>query len=205
MDAIEHYARTWAKKEEVEVDALSEWLKSIRTLVKRRLYILSKTMSTKTRSVFTDHEVIKTLNSLHDKYVVVPADKAANNVIFVCKSYYYQCLVKELGIGENIRSSYEHTTLPKEDILRNHKSVINSFGINVNDSNFDLPFMYWIPKLHKCPYKQRYIAGSSKCSTKPLSQYLTHILTTIKDGMQRYCENTYSRSGVNQMWILKNS
>ena len=160
MDAIEDYARTWAKKEEVEVDALSEWLKSIRTLVKRRLYILSKTMSTKTRSVFTDHEVIKTLNSLHDKYVVVPADKAANNVIFVCKSYYYQRLFKELGIGENnIRSSYEHTTLPKEDILHNHKSVVNSFGINVNDNNFDLPFMYWIPKLHKCPYKQRYMQG----------------------------------------------
>jgi hypothetical protein len=31
----------------------------------------------------------------------------------------------------------------------------------------DLP-LYWIPKLHKCPFKQRYIARSAKCSTKPL-------------------------------------
>jgi hypothetical protein len=41
-----------------------------------------------------------------------------------------------------------------------------------------------------------YIAGSSKCSTKPLSLLLTNILTAVKE---------YARNGVNQMWILKNS
>ena len=29
MDACEEYARRWAKKEDVEVDTLSEWIKSI--------------------------------------------------------------------------------------------------------------------------------------------------------------------------------
>ena len=65
--------------------------------------------------------------------------------------------------------------------------------------------MYWIPKLHKSPYKQRYIAGSFKCSTKPISKLLTKILTTVKDGLQTYCDVAFSRSGINQMWILKNS
>ena len=32
-------------------------------------------------------------------YVLVPADKAANNVIVVCKKYYIDTLVKELGIN----------------------------------------------------------------------------------------------------------
>jgi len=27
------------------------------------------------------------------------------------------------------------------------------------DEELDLPPLYWVPKLHKCPYKQRYIAG----------------------------------------------
>ena len=54
-------------------------------------------------------------------------------------------------------------------------------------------------------YKQRFIAGSSKCSTKKLSKLLTAILTKIKEGLHKYCETIYSRSGVNQMWILKNS
>ena len=55
------------------------------------------------------------------------------------------------------------------------------------------------------PYKHRFIAGSSKCSTKPLSILLTKLLTHIKQGLQKYCETSYSRRGVNQMWILKNS
>ena len=69
----------------------------------------------------------------------------------------------------------------------------------------DLPYIYWIPKMHKNPYKHRFIAGSSKFSTKPLSILLTKLLTYIKQGLQKYCETTYSRSGVNEMWILKNS
>ena len=59
-------------------------------------------------------------------------------------------------------------------------------------------------KLHKCPFKQRYIDGSAKCSTKPLSKLLTCFLSAVKTGHQSYCDTSYSRSGVNQMWILKN-
>ena len=65
--------------------------------------------------------------------------------------------------------------------------------------------MYWLPKLHKSPYKQRYIAGSSKCSTKQISILLTKILTVIKEGLETYSDTAFSRNGINQMWILKNS
>ena len=87
----------------------------------------------------------------------------------------------------------------------NHRSVLASFGINTQDENVDLSALYWIPKLHKDPYKQRYIAGSAECSTKPLSKLLTAILTTVKDGLNKYCDVIYSHSGIYQMWILKNS
>ena len=90
-------------------------------------------------------------------------------------------------------------------MLDNHKSVLTSFGIQSNSEELDLPYIYWIPKMHKNLYKHRFIAGSSKCSTKPLSILLTKLLTHIKQGLQKYCETAYSRSGVNQMWILKNS
>jgi hypothetical protein len=47
--------------------------------------------------------------------------------------------------------------------------------------------------------QQRYIAGDAKRS-KPL----TSILTDVKQDHQRYGDTTFSRSGINQMWILKN-
>jgi hypothetical protein len=32
-----------------------------------------------------------------------------------------------------------------------------------------------------------------------------NVLTDVKESLQRYCSTAYSKSGVNQMWILKNS
>ena len=54
-------------------------------------------------------------------------------------------------------------------------------------------------------FKERYIAGSSTCSTKELSIHLTKILSAVKEGQQKYCETVYSRSGITHMWILKKS
>jgi hypothetical protein len=59
----------------------------------------------------------------------------------------------------------------------------NSLIIPSGKESEDLPYLYWIPKLHKTPYKERYIAGSSTCSTKELSIHLTKILSAVKEGV----------------------
>ena len=64
-------------------------------------------------------------------------------------------------------------------------TVLSSFGINTTSDEQDLPSLYLTPKLHKTSYKQRYIAGSSKCSTKPLSKLLTILLSAVKTGIQK--------------------
>ena len=82
---------------------------------------------------------------------------------------------------------------------------MTSLNIPSGKESEDLAYLYWIPKLHKTPYKERYIAGSSTCSTKELSIHLTKILSAVKEGQHKYCETVYSRSAINHMWILKNS
>ena len=52
-------------------------------------------------------------------------------------------------------------------------------GVETSDDELDLPYIYLIPKMHNNPYKHRFIAGASKCSTKPLSILLTKLLTHI--------------------------
>ena len=206
MDAVEDYARRWVKQEDVELDSLSEWIKSIRHLLKRRMYMACRSVNNKPKSVFNDIYVNNNLADLHKHYVIVPAAKASNNVVFVCKAYYFGCLKKELDLDVSItNSTYQRTNFLKDEILANHRSVLSSFNIDTVGKDPDLPLLYWIPKLHKDPYKQRFIACSSSCSTKPLSKLLTSILTTIKEGLQKYCDIVYSHSGINQMWILKNS
>ena len=63
-------------------------------------------------------------------------------------------------------------------------------GLNCGHRSLSI---YWVPKLHKCPYKPRYIAESVKCSTKPLFKLLTSILSAVKTGLQSYCDTSYSR------------
>ena len=76
---------------------------------------------------------------------------------------------------------------------------------NAQQKGCHLSYLYWTPKLHKTPFKHRFMDGSSNCTTKELSCLLTKILTTIKDGLRRYCNTKMSHNGVNNMWILKNS
>ena len=206
MDACKAYARRWAKKEDVELDTLSEWIKSIGDVLKRRIRRLKHSVNTRHESIFSDPDVVTELSRLHKNFVIVPADKASNNYTFVYKRYYVDIPIEELGLNllpEN--STYNLTDFSASEVLDNHESVLTSFGIQTTDEDFDLTYMYRNPKTHKNPYKHRFIAGSSKCSIKPLSILLTKLLTHIKQGLQKYCETSYSRSGVNQRWILKKS
>ena len=82
---------------------------------------------------------------------------------------------------------------------------MKSLGTELSDDDKRLPYLYCTPKLHKSPVKHRFIAGSSKCTTKQLSSLLTKILTVIKTGLEKYCSIKTSHTGVNNMWILQNS
>jgi hypothetical protein len=45
-----------------------------------RIHKLKNCVNSRPKSVFKDQEAVKCLSSLHDKYVIVPADNASNNI-----------------------------------------------------------------------------------------------------------------------------
>jgi hypothetical protein len=73
------------------LDTLSEWIKSSKKLLKPRIHHLSGKMRTIYPSVLKKPEVVNKLRRLHDNFVLVPADKASDNIVLVCKNYYYEC------------------------------------------------------------------------------------------------------------------
>jgi hypothetical protein len=160
MDAVEDYARRWIKREvDQDPESLSDWVRTIRFLVQGRIRKLKNSVNSRPKSVFKDQEAVKFLSSFHHKYVIVPADKTSNNIVFVCKSYYYECLIKELGINNNTsgNTTYKPTSFDKDEIIANHRSLMTSLNIPSGKESEDLPYLFWIPKLHKAPYKERYI------------------------------------------------
>ena len=75
-------------------------------------------------------------------------------MIIVCKKYYIDTLVKELGINNvNINNP---THIPIDDsfetIVKSHNQFITSVGLEMSEEDQNLTYLYWTPKLHKSPY-----------------------------------------------------
>ena len=77
------------------------------------------------------------------------------------------------------------------------------FAVGITESQERLPTFYWLPNLHKRPYKAHFIANSSSCTS--LFKVLNPCLTAIKNHWIKYCEKLYEREGINYFWSIKNS
>lgn len=93
----------------------------------------------------------------------------------------------------------------EKDIILRHESDQSQFKTIVKHKQGKLPTMYWLPKLHKSPYKARFIANSSSCTTTNISILLTSCLTAVKGHIVNYCNKVYENSGINLFWSIKNS
>ena len=85
----------------------------------------------------------------HRKYVLVPADKAANHIVVVCRIHYINTLKQEL----NGTKAYKETSTDEKSVVYIHLNEIPiKFAVDVKEHQDRLPTMYWLPKLHKRPY-----------------------------------------------------
>ena len=116
--------------------------------------------------------------------------------------------MEELGInsGSTINSTYEKQDVTVDEIIRTHTTTLeNIFHITLQQKEKNLLKIYWIPKLHKTPYKARFIAGSSSCTTTKISKLITECLKRVKSHCTSYYKTILERTGVNCMWTINNS
>ena len=114
--ALNDFGNRWCKRESVEHNALKEWKLSIFNIVDKRIKFYSHNtnlLPPKPKSSF--RHLKQGIQEFHRKYVLVPADKAANNVVVVCRLHYINTLKQEL----NGTKAYEETSTDE-------KSVVNS-------------------------------------------------------------------------------
>jgi hypothetical protein len=81
-------------------------------------------------------EVKEELVYLQDKYVLLPIDKASNNIGFVCKQYYYEILNKETS-----SSTYEKQTSSAEEIIQQLTEQCNAAGFSIPEEDKSLPLI----------------------------------------------------------------
>ena len=74
----------WCKREHVECDALKDWKLNIFKIIDRRISFYSQNTNMLQRKPKISYHYLKSgIEEFHRKYVLVPADQAANNVVVV--------------------------------------------------------------------------------------------------------------------------
>ena len=172
-------------------DSLAEWKQKVLEQVdKEILKLKGKTKKQHTNPVLKQPSVVDYRNSFHGKFVLTPIDKAASNVAVICKRYYAEVLLKEIGILGDGSKTYEKIAKAKEEIINDDEEYSTRLGYTLSNKEKDLPTMYWIPKMHKNPIKHRFIVASKSCSTKPISKAVSSTFKLI----HRQTENFHRHS-----------
>ena len=125
--AVDGYTKKWSKREGAHVSALEEWSETVKLIINKRINSLQRRKFSVGPKVLEDSHAKAYLTELHEKYVLVPADKAGNNIIFVCKYYYVKTLMEELGINSSttINSTYESQDVTADEVIRNHATTLD--------------------------------------------------------------------------------
>ena len=195
-----------AAKYSLDVESFLAWKKKILELVDNRIKILnSRKVPSVTKPVLQDEDVIASLAEVHRKFVVVPIDKASNNVALICKRFYIQNLLNEVGVPGNASSTYKLSEEDPDNIIHNNALLCEKFGITLEERLKALPFMYWMPKMHYNPPRARFIIASSSCSTKPLSKITSSIFKHIFNQVRNFHKKTYFYKNYNRFWVIENT
>ena len=136
-----------------------------------------------------------------------PIDKAANNIAFICKKYYVQILLKELGLLSATSKTYQQVNDTLHNILQQQNYSLDSFfGLKNNDEEFTcLPCIYWLPKMHKIPPGARFIIAGKKCINKQLSKHVTSVFKLCYSQIDAYHKKTYYFSGAKTFCVIQSN
>ena len=71
-------------------------------------------------------------------------------ITFICKKYYVQVLLKELGFLNTTSITYKQVNDTLLNVLQQQNDTLDSaFGLKNDDEEFNcLPYIYWLPKMH---------------------------------------------------------
>ena len=195
LDSVKKCAKVWCEKNKQDEIILKEWVLTVSNKINKKISFLKTSRDLEPiREILKNPECINSLNKLHYDFVVVPIDKASGNIGFVCKMFYAEVLVKELGLRNSSPcATYEKTDIPLNDIVEQDCDFLaKNFKLFVPPESKKLPHIYWLPKLHKNPIKFRFIIAAPDCSIKLLAKSLNKIFKLFINRLKNIIINHFS-------------
>ena len=97
--ALNYFGNRCCKRDSVACNALKESKLSIifKIVGARIKFYSNNTNLLPPKPKYSFRHLKQSIQEFHRKYVLVPADKAANNIVVVCRLYYINTLKQELN------------------------------------------------------------------------------------------------------------
>ena len=204
--SLDNFIISMSSKGNYEQGSFLRWKDAIMKKVSDTVRDLkSRKKIQKTKPVLEDTIVKAYLEEFHNKFVVVPIDKASNNVAIICKKFYVSRLLEEVGVLNTTSSTYQHSNNDRNDAIMNNVLLCEKYGLEVLENQRTLPLMYWMPKMHYSPSRARFIVASSTCSSKPLSQVISKVFKLIFHQVQSFHSKSTFYKNYNRFWVIENS
>ena len=94
---------------------------------------------------------------IQKRFVFVPIDEAANTIAIICKHFYVDATLKEVGINGEENKTYIRSKERKCEIIEKNIEYSKKLGFKMSAKEKDLPLMYWLPKMRKNRCGTRFI------------------------------------------------
>ena len=185
---------------------LSAWKNIVMQKVDSKIGLLKlKVTPRRTNPVLKREDVQNYLKYLHKHFVLVPIDKASNNIAIICKRFYVEVILKETGVLGNVGNpTYTHSEKVALDIISENCEYTSRLGYSVSENDKVLPIMYWIPKMHKSPIGHRFIIASKVCCTKQVSKSVSSVFKLIFGQVESFHRKAKFDSHYSKFWVLQN-
>ena len=211
-EALDSFIEHMASTKGVTPEYFDNWKHTILGCVDSKIVYFSPKIKEERVQVLENFDVKNELKTLRDHFILVPIDKASNNISFICKQHYANLIKNELGYS--IRSSrrlpespaYEVITdMTVTDIIDKHTADMPLYGLSVDEEFQSLPVLYLSAKFHKNPISSRTIIASKTSSLKPLLKDLTLIFKLFQSQVQSFNDKHRVWTGVSGFWVIQNN
>ena len=145
-----------ARKYQLDLKMFDNWISLVKEKVAEKIRRLKMSrIPQQAKPILKDQNVIQYLQDLHKRYVIVPIDKAANNISIICKRFYVLRLLKEVGAIGNVDPTYEISSINPVDLINEDVMLCERYGLKIEEGQKTLPIMYWTPKMYYTPFESQ--------------------------------------------------
>ena len=81
------------------------------------------------------------LDILQEQYVICPIDEALSSIVFICKKYYVQVLLKELGLLNTTLNTCQQLNDTLHNVLQQENETLSSV-FELKNINGEFSFLH---------------------------------------------------------------